>query len=267
MLQGQEDEVCDPATVDRFVAAMPSATVVRLPGVGHGFSVEKNWLPQFLAAYREIVAKADPPPVTAAGLQDLPIVEVRGSSENSDVAVLLTGDGGWSGLDKGVSEAFAARGLATVGLNSLRYFWTARTPEETAHDVARIMRHYLAAWRKDRVVLVGYSFGADVLPFVLQRLPADLRAKVRSVSLLGLSPTATFEIKVSGWLGGGGDGLPVEPQIEALADSPRMLCLYGEGEPDTLCPDLPARIAREQVGKGHHFSGEYATLATRIMAF
>lgn len=266
-LQGQQDEVCDAKAVDAFVSAIPTAQVQRLPKVGHGFSVERNWLPAFLASYRLILANVDPPPVTAAELRDLPLVEVRGRNEGPELAVLLTGDGGWSGLDKGMTEEFAARGIATVALNSLKYFWTARTPDETAKDVARVMRHYLAAWKKDRIVLVGYSFGADVMPFVLERLPADLRAKIRSVSLLGLSSTATFEVKVSGWLGGGGEGLPIKPQIEALKDPPKMLCLYGEGESDTLCPELPAGIARERVGKGHHFSGDYATLATRILAF
>ena len=47
-----------------------------------------------------------------------------------------------------------------------------------------------------------------------------------------------------------------------------VLCLYGEGESDSICPQLSgAGIAREQIGKGHHFSGEYARLADRILAF
>jgi type IV secretory pathway VirJ component len=46
-----------------------------------------------------------------------------------------------------------------------------------------------------------------------------------------------------------------------------VLCVYGEGESDSICPQLSAAgIAREQIGKGHHFSGEYATLADRILA-
>ena len=76
--------------------------------------------------------------------------------------------------------------MPTVGLNSLKYFWKARTPEEATRDVARILRHYLAAWHKERVLLIGYSFGADVLPFVVNRLPAELRAHIVSVSLLGI---------------------------------------------------------------------------------
>jgi type IV secretory pathway VirJ component len=48
-----------------------------------------------------------------------------------------------------------------------------------------------------------------------------------------------------------------------------VLCIYGEGESDSICPELPAgvNLARVQVGEGHHFSGEYARLAERILAF
>jgi type IV secretory pathway VirJ component len=54
--------------------------------------------------------------------------------------------------------------------------------------------------------------------------------------------------------------------VAALTHVP-VLCVYGEGESDSICPELSATgIAREQIGKGHHFSGEYALLADRILA-
>jgi type IV secretory pathway VirJ component len=265
-LQGQQDAVCDAAAVDRFVAGIPAARVVRLAKVGHGFGVERNWLPQFLASYNELAQDAMPP-VAASGLKDLPLVEVRGRNENQQLVVLLTGDGGWAGLDKGMTEKFASQGLATVALNSLKYFWTKRTPEETAQDVSRIIRHYLEAWKKDRVILVGYSFGADVMPFVLDRLPGDVRAKVGTVNLLGLSSTARFEVKVGDWIGGDADGLPIAPLVAALRNPPPMQCLYGEGEKDSLCSRLPAHVARQRIGRGHHFSGDYDAVAQAILQF
>lgn len=266
-LQGQQDQVCDAAAVDAFTAGIPAARVVRLAKVGHGFGVERNWLPQFLASYRELAERGTPTVVDAPELKDLPLVEVRGKDENKQLVVLLTGDGGWAGLDKAVTAEFAAHGIATVGLNSLRYFWTAHTPQETAKDVARVIRHYLAAWKKERVILMGYSFGADVLPFVLSELPEDARTRISSVNLLGLSPTAAFEVKVSDWIGHGPPGLPVAPQIEALKNPPPMLCLYGEDEKDSPCPRLPATVARQQIGRGHHFSGDYEAVARSILAF
>jgi type IV secretory pathway VirJ component len=75
-------------------------------------------------------------------------------------------------------------------------------------------------------------------------------------------------VSVADWVGSSGRGAPTRPEVAALARVP-VLCIYGAGEADSICPGLPAGalLAREQVGKGHHFSGEYATLADRILAF
>jgi type IV secretory pathway VirJ component len=205
--------------------------------------------------------------VKTAILEDLPLVEVRGENENRELVVLLTGDGGWAGLDKGITGEFASQGIATVALNSLKYFWSKRTPEETSADVSRVIRYYLESWRKDRVILVGYSFGADVMPFVVGALPEDVLAKVGSVNLLGLSSTATFEVRLSDWIGKGADGLLVAPQIAGLRNPPPMQCIYGDGEKDSQCPQLPSNVARRRIGHGHHFSGDYAAIADAILQF
>ena len=57
-LQGQLDQVCPAAATQAFMAQVPRAELVLLPKVGHGYSVEKNWVPQFEEAYRRIVASA-----------------------------------------------------------------------------------------------------------------------------------------------------------------------------------------------------------------
>ena len=271
--QGQKDQVCDPAAVDTFTAQTAGGQVVKLPLVGHGFSVERNWMPQFLEAYSTIIAHVETPPPEPEAISDLPVNEVPATagSNSEELAVLLTGDGGWAGLDQELAARLAADGVPTVGLNSLKYFWTERTPEETAKDVARVISHYLAAWNKQRVLLVGYSFGADVLPFVVNRLPPELRARVATISLVGVDSNASFEIKIAGWVGNDDGGPPTRPEIAAIATVP-VLCIYGEGESDSICPDLSrtserTRIGLAEVGKGHHFSGEYAELAERILAF
>jgi type IV secretory pathway VirJ component len=267
-LQGQQDQVCDARATDRFAAQVTGAAVVQLPLVGHGFSVERNWLPQFHDAYARLGARSDAPAGRPPGISDLPVQEVPASAASGEFALLLTGDGGWAGLDQELAARLAANGVPTVGLNSLKYFWRERTPEQTARDVERLLRHYLAAWNRSRVLLVGYSFGADVLPFVVTRLPAELRAHIVSVSLLGIDAHASFEVRIAGWVGGEDGGPPTRPELARLGNLP-VLCIYGEGETDSICPELPAGgyIAREQIGKGHHFSGEYATLADRILAF
>jgi len=266
-LQGQRDRVCSPHAVDEFAAQVANAQVVELPLVGHGFALERAWMPQFRDAYARLTARAETPPQRPPDIDDLPVTEVHASGVSDEFALLLTGDGGWAGLDQELAARLAASGVPTVGLNSLKYFWSERTPEATARDVARLLRHYLAAWHKQRVLLVGYSFGADVLPFVVNRLPPDLRERVASVSLLGIDSNASFEVRIADWVGSDSAGPPTRPEVAALTHVP-VLCIYGEGESESICPQLSATgIAREQIGKGHHFSGEYATLADRILAF
>jgi type IV secretory pathway VirJ component len=55
-LQGELDQVCPAAATQKFIATVPGADVVMLPKVGHGYSVEKNWVPQYEAAYETITA-------------------------------------------------------------------------------------------------------------------------------------------------------------------------------------------------------------------
>ena len=98
------------------------------------------------------------------------------------MAVIYSGDGGWRDLDKQIGEALAARGVPVVGVDSLRYFWRARTPDEIAQRPRRRSSTTTATrWEHASASsLVGYSFGAGILPFALNRLPAEPRATRRA---------------------------------------------------------------------------------------
>lgn len=267
-LQGQEDAVCSAKAVDQFVARTGGGAVVRLPHVGHGFSVERNWLPQLLAAYSSIATRPEPTAAQAPEIEDLPVTTVLASSQETDtLALLLTGDGGWAGLDRELAAHLAERGVSTVGFNSLRYFWHLRTPEETARDVTRVLEHFLTDWKKARFILIGYSFGADVAPFVVNRLPAPLRQRLTTVSLLGIESDADFEVSVADWIPGTAtSGRVVRPELAAI-EAP-VLCIYGEGESTTICPNgVSERVHGERIGSGHHFGGDYDVIADRILAF
>ena len=274
VLQGQQDQVCSAGQADEFGQAMKDAEVVRLPKVGHGFSVERNWLPQLHAAFQKLAQRSSPPPRIGQDLGDLPLTEVlpKAGAATGDAAtpllVLLTGDGGWAGIDKQVSAALAAKGIPVVGFNSLRYYWKARSADEAAAAVARTIEHYSLSLSRPRVILVGYSFGADVLPFIVNRLPANLRGLVDRIVLIGPSQSAVFEVKISGWIPGlAAEGEPLAPELAKL-DAGKVLCLYGAEEPKSSCPALALAGARtEQIGVGHHMSGQYDAVVRHILEF
>lgn len=267
-LQGTIDEVCSPQITENFVKRVNTGRLVLLPKVGHGFSVPRNWLPEFREEFQRLVAQSNlQPPSSKTDLQDLPLVEVPADTPSKDVmAVILSGDGGWAGIDREVAGVLAKRGIAVVGLNSLKYFWTKKTPEIAAEDLNRILRAYLTTWKKDKVVLIGYSLGADVLPFMANRIELHLLNRVALIALLGPGNDANFEFKLTDWLGGKSrNSLPVLPETAKLVDK-RFLCIYGEEEKGSLCPQLSGNQIRVVSLKGaHHFGGSYETIGNLIV--
>ena len=270
-LQGERDAACNPRAVGDFIGQVRGASLVVLPGMGPEYSSPAGWQPQFLAAFDSLVKHSVELaiPRSPADLGNLPLIEVpaqSGSAPGDAFAIILSGDGGWAGLDKEVALALSARGIPVVGLDSLRYFWTARTPDGLAADTDHMIRYYLAHLDKKRVLLIGYSQGADVLPFAVNRLPAATRARVALTALMGMSEHALFEFHVSSWISNASSGPPTLPEVARLAGTP-VLCIYGEDDNDSLCPKLDPRTVRiVKLKGGHHFNGDYAALAREILA-
>lgn len=270
-LQGEIDQVCPAAPGRDFVSKVRGAAIVMLPGVGHDFASPARWMPQYKAAFDSLATRnpstqAAPPP---AALGNLPVVEIRaqpGTAPSDTFAIMMSGDGGWAGLDQSVAAALAADGIPVVGLDSLRYYWTARTPDGLAADTDRMIRYYLAHLDKNRVLLIGYSQGADVLPFAVNRLPATTRARVALTAIMGMSEHALFEFHVSNWISDDNSGPATLPEVKRITGMP-VLCIYGEDESDSLCPKLDQKnVIVVKLKGGHHFDGDYAGLAREIIA-
>jgi type IV secretory pathway VirJ component len=264
-LQGSNDRQCPVSEAQHFVSQIHGAASVTLPQVGQD---------AFMAGYRKLAAQnpthAAPPP---AGLSDLPIIEIPaqavsppGAIGEDTFAIVMSGDGGWAGLDQDVAAALSATGIPVVGLDSLRYFWTARTPEGLAADTDRMIRYFAAHYGRQRVLLIGYSQGADVLPFAVNRLPAPTRAQVALTAVMGMSEHALFEFHLSSWISDSDAGPATLPEIDRITGTP-VLCIYGADESDSLCPKLdPKKFAVVKLKGGHHFDGDYANLARQILA-
>jgi type IV secretory pathway VirJ component len=268
-LQGTIDEVCDPQTTANFVKHVNTGRLVLLPKVGHGFSVPRNWMPEFRSEFQRVASPPDRSPLqpAMAGLRDLPLVEVPAEPPSRDaLAVVVSGDGGWAGIDREIAGVLARNGVPVVGLNSLKYFWKRKTPETAAADLERILKTYLEAWKKARAVLIGYSLGADVLPFMANRLPPELLGRVDLIAFLGPDREVDWEFHLTDWLGGRSQtSVTVLPEVEKLA-AKRILCVYGQEETGSLCPQLSCHRVRVVAFKGaHHFGGSYEAIANTIL--
>ena len=270
VLQGDIDQVCSISQAKSFVKQVRGAKIISLPKVGHGFSVQKNWLPQFKEAFLNMTTTTslNPSAVEAGILRDLPLIELSADNSQSNLmAVHITGDGGWGVTDKGIGEGLAKSGIPVVGLNSLKYFWTRRTPDETAGDLQKIILYYLTKWKKEKLILIGYSFGADVMPFLVNRLDPEVRSKVKLLVLLGASHKAAFEFHLTDWIGGShsNNKLAVRPEIEKLKDI-KILCFYGQDDQDNLCPQLPPDLVTAiSLKGGHRIGGNFDPIVQQIL--
>ncbi|WP_439814444.1 virulence factor family protein [Zavarzinia sp. CC-PAN008] len=266
----------DPVVQDRLPPCMTPDAVrdgatLRLPPAA---SLQGVWRPLDVGAEQEDRVEAQvsailTDPSLPAEVTDLPLVELPAQGESPILAVILSGDGGWRDIDRQIGERFQAEGIATVGLDSLQYFWSRRTPQEVADDLGRTLRTYMKRWGKTQVLLAGYSFGADVLPAALNRLAPDLKPSIRLVSLIGFAPRADFEITAEGfWGSSSSDSIATGPEVARLSGY-RLACVFGseETEADSACRSATMDAAtRIEMPGGHHFDGQYQQIADRLLA-
>ncbi len=198
----------------------------------------------------------------------LPLVEMPASRPGPLLAIVLSGDGGWRDLDRAIAAKLQSEGVSVIGWDSLRYFWSHKTPAQVARDLGAVIDTYTARWGASKVALVGYSFGAGVLPFAYDRLPPEAKERVVQLSLLGFESTADFEISLMGWLGAPptDNALPTKPALAPI-DPSMIQCFYGRDEGDSLCRSLAKSDGAEiiETRGGHHFDGAYDALALRIL--
>ena len=204
---------------------------------------------------------------------DLPLIEVPVDEKivNSDavqtMAIIITGDGGWAEIDKNIARILAERGIPTVALDSLSYFWKARTVEETTQDVETVIAQYLEKWNKKKVILVGYSFGADTLPFIANNLSTKTQKQVALVALLGMGKTAAFEFRLSSWMDAdkSSDRLPLLPEIEKMKWA-KSICIYGVDDESANCiPTETLGVKIISMTGDHHFDEKYDELVGHII--
>ncbi|MFM0572163.1 virulence factor family protein [Paraburkholderia caledonica] len=257
----------EPTLDRRFRPCPPDATIIRdkIPGFVEKASTgnaDRARLVTLIAPHLQTLSAHDD------DVSDLPLIELPAAHPNGLMAIVISGDGGWRDLDKTIAQALQKDGVSVIGWDSLRYFWSEKPPAQTSRDLARVMQTYGARWHAQHIALIGYSFGADVMPFAYNRLPDALRARVSLISLLGFAPDADFQIRVGGWLGmpASDKALKVRPELTRVPPA-IVQCIYGADEEDTLCPALTKTgIEVIRTSGDHHFGGDYNALERRILA-
>lgn len=182
-------------------------------------------------------------------------------------AVLLSGDGGFANLFTKLAQGLAEAGIGVVGFNSREWLSPAKTPDQSAEAVVRALRAGMAKFHADSILIVGYSRGADMAPFVGNRLPADLRAVLGGIAMFGLATTANFEFHLIDLVKDTqrASDIPVLPELQKLQGVP-MVCVYGSDEKTSGCRGVPETLMHADMRDGgHHFDGADKSLADVVL--
>ena len=147
----------------------------------------------------------------------------------------------------------------------LKYFWDKKTAQKTATDISKLIHTYQMLWKKKKVLLVGYSFGADVMPFVYNNLDKSLQAEIINISLISPSAKTDFEIHLMVMLGSRGGGESVPEAINKISNK-LITLLFGNDENEFPIKELTIRnYVSVKLTGGHHYDGDEANVVDAVL--
>jgi len=237
-------------------------------------------MPQFIESFKNLQsyddekkAKFKPtPPVTATltkpkELEELPLKIIpSGSTTKTSLIFMISGDGGWTGFDQELASHLAKESFPVVGLDALQYFWSEKKPEEVAKSIAPVLEYYLSEWNCQNIILMGYSFGADIMPFLKNKLSPELKSKVKLVSMLSPDEWADFEIHISDMFNLHSSEDDNNVLAELKKANSKTLLIFGSEEVPNKFEDLPKTHYKHLVlPGGHHYGNNYEAVTNGII--
>ncbi|MBS0481826.1 MAG: type IV secretion system protein VirJ [Proteobacteria bacterium] len=181
-------------------------------------------------------------------------------------AVYLSGDvGPQVGLGGGIIDTLRARGAAVVSVNSAAYFNQPRSPDEVERLVGEAVERAATLAGTSRVMVVGHSFGADMLQVALARMKPQQRARIAAIIYIAPSRTVEFQVSPLEMLGLTNPRQDAATTARLVAFAPQS-CIYGEADANSLCPVLPVEGAlRIAMPGGHNLKFDSAALHRAVM--
>ena len=197
----------------------------------------------------------------------LPVAVFSGSDTSKPVLFYITGDGGWNKFSTAFVQNLNNKGYEIVGLNAREYFWHKKTAQQTANAMSLIIGGHMKNRKSKSFVLIGYSFGADVMPFVVTRNNDDIMTNLRYLILMSPASTTDFEVHITGLMGiGSSSGESVSAEINKITHP--VLFVFGDKENDFPIHDIHIKNYKtEKLPGGHHYDGDPAAVSNILLTY
>jgi type IV secretory pathway VirJ component len=203
--------------------------------------------------------------ILSAQKTSLPLSPHASTDTTKPLIFYISGDGGFNKFSTSFMQSLNKEGYAVIGLDAKDYFWNKKRPQEAATAIEEAINGSNKEWKKKNIVLIGYSFGADVSPFMLTHFSSALSNKINHLILLSPSEKTDFEIHVFQMLGWGKDaGESVPAEINKI--SKPVTIIVGDDENEFPFDQLIIKNKRIiKMPGGHHYDGDVEALCKQVI--
>ena len=173
------------------------------------------------------------------------------SAADTAVVILSSDTGFHSGLSRALAERIAGKHLHLVGVNSLHFAWRTQDPDKIRDLLQTAILRALDDGHARKVIVIGQSYGADLVHLGAASLSDAIRRKIAAIILVGPTSDIYYQIGPREYFGWG------TPDAQAI-DTARQIdwtpvtCIYGREERNSICPLMRGRNVRRVPLPGDH---------------
>ncbi|WP_291123016.1 AcvB/VirJ family lysyl-phosphatidylglycerol hydrolase [Empedobacter sp. UBA7620] len=196
----------------------------------------------------------------------LPLKIWENKNETKPILFYLSGDAGLGPFSKSICKNLYQKGYDIYALNSKVYFWHERDSKKTAEILAQFLEEKLKHHKNQEVVFIGYSFGADAIPFIINQFPTKTKNRIHQLILLDPYETADLEIHYKNLIFENVSGKwNTIPEINQLPNLHLSIILsdYGKNYPFNKITLTNKNII--SLGCNHHFNRNYQKVTETII--
>lgn len=198
---------------------------------------------------------------------DFSIKEWKSVSQ-TPLVFLISGDGGFNSFTTNLCTAINNAGYSITALSGKSYFWDKKTPQQTTTDIENYIKSQLQTRKNKEFILIGYSFGADVAPFVVNLLADSNKKQLQSLILLSPSTSTDFEVHLSDMF-----GKPKKRSMDVVAEinklgAQKTTLIFGDDEDDFPKKEIVLKnVVITSLAGGHHYDGNTTEVAKTMMMY
>jgi len=197
-------------------------------------------------------------------LKDLPLLLFENKNSEKDYfVILISGDGGWRGFIDIVAKTISEHGPSVVGLNLVGYLNQEKTPEQISRDIQRIIRNFSHLWNKKKVVIGGYSFGGEIIPFFYNKMTYEEQNNIQKIFFIAISNAADFKVSPIYYYNPK-KSKPVLPQLQNI--EPNKMIFFCDNSNENICKSITDQNKYKliQLNYSHLFLGHFKEVATIV---